>query len=162
LWQYRFAFRAMHLGRYGEDADAFFPFYVGSPWFVRGLDAQTRENLQVQEGFTQDNLFGTKMLVSNFEVRIPFTGPKQLALIKSGFLLSDLNFFVDGGLVWNDFQQFDTDNNLSSFSDVQPVLTAGISLRANVFGAIIVEPYYAKLLGTNIPASFGFNLIPGW
>ena len=156
------AFRALHLGRYGEGADELFPFYVGSPWFVRGLNFNARENLQVQEGFTEDNFFGSKMIVSNFEVRIPFTGPKQLALIKSGFLLSDLNFFVDGGLVWNDFQQFNTDKNLSSFSDIQPIVTAGISLRANVFGAIIIEPYFAKPLGTDVRPTFGLNIVPGW
>jgi Tol biopolymer transport system component len=157
-----FAFRAMHLGRYGQDADVFFPYYVGSPWFVRGLGAQAREDLQVTGEITDDNLFGSKMFVSNFEVRIPFTGPKQLALLKSGFLFSDLNFFVDAGLVWNDFEQFDTDNNLSGFSDAKPVLTAGVSLRANVFGALIIEPYYAKPLGTDIPFSFGLNIVPGW
>jgi len=157
-----FAFRAMHMGRYGDQANALFPFYLGSPWFVRGFTGDVREQMLINGDVAQDNFFGSKMLVGNFEVRIPFSGPKQLALLKSGFLFSDLNFFIDGGLAWNDFQQFDTDKNLSGFADAQPVFSAGVSLRVNVFGAIVVEPYYAKPLGTDIPFSFGFNIVPGW
>lgn len=156
------AFRAMHLGRYGNDANELFPYYLGSPWFVRGFNNEVREQMLVNRDVEEDNFFGSKMLISNFEVRIPFTGPKQLALIKSGFLFSDLNFFIDGGLAWYDNQQFDTENNLSGFADAQPIFSAGVSARINLFGALIVEPYYAKPLGTDIDPAFGFNIIPGW
>jgi hypothetical protein len=158
------AFRAMHLGRYGDAVNTGFlsPFYLGFPWFVRGYNGNDLESLIVGGGIEEDNLFGSKLLVSNFEVRVPFTGPEQLALIKSGLLLTDLNFFVDGGLAWFDSQQFDVDNNLSGYSDAKPVFSMGVSLRANLFGALIVEPYYAKPLIKGARAGFGLNIIPGW
>ncbi|HKK76344.1 MAG TPA: hypothetical protein VJ953_14795 [Saprospiraceae bacterium] len=158
------AFRAMHMGRYGEAADngRLSPFFLGSPWFIRGYNGADVEPLIVGGQIAEDNLFGSKIFVSNFEVRLPFTGPEQLALIKSGFLFTDLNFFVDGGLAWFDQEQFDTDSNLSGYSDAKPVFSIGVSVRANVFGALIVEPYYAKPLFEGVPAGFGVNIIPGW
>ena len=45
---------------------------------------------------------------------------------------------------------------------VQPVFSAGASLRINLFGALILEPYYAIPLQKNAKGSFGLNLIPGW
>jgi hypothetical protein len=158
------AFRVMHLGRYGDDANngPLSPFYVGSPWFVRGFNGASRESLIVNGQIAEDNLFGSKIFVSNFEVRMPFTGPEQIALIKSGFLFTDLNFFIDGGLTWFDSEQFDTDNNLSGFSDAKPVFSVGVSVRANLFGALIVEPYLAKPMFKGAPAAFGLNIIPGW
>ncbi|MEM6379597.1 MAG: hypothetical protein AAF705_15440, partial [Bacteroidota bacterium] len=159
-----FAFRAMHMGRYGEAANngPLAPFFLGSPWFIRGFNGSALENLVVNGQIGQDNLFGSKVVVSSFEVRIPFSGPEQLALIKSGFLFTDLNFFVDGGLAWFNEQQFDVDNNLSGFSDATPVFSVGVSVRANVFGALVVEPYLAKPLFEGAPAAFGLNIIPGW
>ena len=159
------AFRAMHLGRYSESNainELLFPFYIGSPWFIRGFNTSSRESLIVNGQIAEDNLFGSKLLVTNFEVRVPFTGPEQLALIKSGFLFTDLNFFVDGGLAWFDSEQFDTDRNLSGFSDAKPVFSVGLSLRANLFGALIVEPYYALPLFEGAKPGFGLNIIPGW
>lgn len=159
------AFRAMHLGRYSQDDainNILFPFYVGSPWFVRGFNTEARERLILDGRIAEDNLFGSKILVSNFEVRLPFTGPEQLSLIKSGFLFTDLNFFVDGGLAWFDGQQFDTENNLSQYSDAKPVFSVGVSVRANLFGALVIEPYYAKPLFEGAKPGFGLNIIPGW
>lgn len=158
------AFRVMHLGRYGEAADngRLSPFFLGSPWFIRGYSGADVESLIVGGQLAEDNLFGSKIFVSSFEVRLPFTGPEQLALIKSGFLFTDLNFFVDGGLAWFNGEQFDTDRNLSGYSDAKPVFSVGVSVRANVFGALIVEPYYAKPLFKGAPAGFGVNIIPGW
>jgi outer membrane protein assembly factor BamA len=158
------AFRAMHLGRYGEASDngLLAPFFIGSPWFIRGYSGAEVESLIVGGQIREDNLFGSKIFVSNFEVRLPFTGPEQLALIKSGFLFTDLNFFVDGGLAWFESDQFDIDSNLSGYSDAKPVFSVGMSVRANVFGALIVEPYLAKPLFESAPAAFGLNIIPGW
>ena len=45
-----------------------------------------------------------------------------------------------------------------------PALSAGISLRVNLFGAIILEPYYAIPFNrTDIKTGvFGLNFTPGW
>jgi len=160
------AFRAMHIGRYGiqQDNGTGFNFEnnLGFPGFLRGFDFATQEELIVNGELSDANFNGTKIVVSNFEVRIPFTGPEQLALINSSFLFSDLNFFIDGGLAWNDSQQFNEDANLSGLADAEPIFSAGVSLRVNLFGALVVEPYYAKPLVGDQPFSFGFNFIPGW
>ncbi len=65
-----------------------------------------------------------------------------MALIKSGFLFSDLVAFFDGGIAWKDYDnielQWEPDGQHNS-----PVFSGGIALRVNLFNAIIVEPYYA-------------------
>jgi hypothetical protein len=155
------AFRFFHYGRYGGNSENIFPLYVGSPWFVRGLNSNKAIDLFIQNDKQFDQLIGSKLLISNFEIRIPFTGPERLSLIKSKVFLTDLNFFVDGGVAWTDFEQF-TDNNKSGYLDAVPVFTTGISLRINLFGAMILEPYYAYPLLKASKGSFGFNFIPGW
>ncbi len=173
------AFRALHYGRYGPDDDGLFPLFAGSPWYVRGYSEGNVEQLLAQNGTNIDQLFGSKVFISNFEVRIPFTGPKQLSLIGSNFLFTDLNFFVDGGVAFYDFDQFQGDvalldgegNPILDFNgdpiidllEAEPIFSAGVSLRANLFGALILEPYYTfPLQGKNTSGVFGLNVIPGW
>lgn len=155
------AFRAMHYGRYGNDANALFPIYIGNPWYVRGYNSSNTERALVENGQSFDQLVGSKIGIANFEIRIPFTGPERLALIKSGFLFSDLNFFVDGGIAWSNSQQFNPDP-LSGIVKAEPIFSVGASLRVNLFGAIIIEPFYAIPLLDNATGVFGLNFLPGW
>lgn len=156
-----FAFRAFHYGRYGGDSDQLFPLYIGSPWYIRGYSSGATQDIFAQNGRSFDDLLGSKIFVSNFEVRIPFTGPKQLSAISSKFLFTDLNFFIDGGIAWNDFDQFGS-NNDSGRQNVKPIFSAGASVRVNLFGALILEPYYAIPIQKNTRGVFGLNIIPGW
>ncbi len=160
------AFRAMHIGRYGGNSDRLYPLFLGSSWWIRGFNSNSvRDALVQNDNFSLDNLYGSKVIVGNFEVRIPFTGPERLAAIKSGFLFSDLNFFVDGGLSWYDFQQFEGDVSQidgTYYDQVRPVISAGASLRINLFGAMILEPYYAFPLVKGARPAFGLNIWPGW
>ncbi len=160
------AFRAYHYGRYGGNDNGLYPLYLGQPWFLRGYNSNNVRNALLQtNNFTQDHLFGNKMLISNLELRIPFTGPERLALFKSGFLFSDLNVFLDGGLMWNDFEQFTgevSEVDGTRFSKVRPLFSTGVSLRINVFGAMVIEPYYAFPLVKGVPGTFGVNFMPGW
>jgi hypothetical protein len=155
------AFRAMHYGRYGDDANALFPIYVGNPWYVRGYNNTNTERALLENGQSFDQLVGSKIGVANFEIRIPFTGPERLSLIKSGFLFSDLNFFIDGAIAWNDFDQFNPPED-SGILEAEPIFSMGASLRVNLFGAIIVEPFYAVPLLDNASGTFGLNFLPGW
>lgn len=155
------AFRLYHTGRYGGNSDKLFPLYVGSPWFVRGLNSNKAIDLFVKNDISFNQLVGSKMLISNFEVRIPFTGPERLSLIKSKVLFTDLNLFIDGGITWTDFDQF-KNNNDTGYLDAVPVFSTGVSLRINLFGALILEPYYAYPILKDSKGSFGINLIPGW
>ena len=98
------AVRATHYGRYGGNSDDLFPQFLGYPWFIRGLN-NTGQEVFLASGRDIEEILGSKIVVGSAEIRLPFTGPEQLALIKSGFLLSDLNLFVDGGVAWTRNEQ---------------------------------------------------------
>jgi Tol biopolymer transport system component len=155
------AFRALHYGRYGGNSERLFPLYLGSPWYVRGYNSNIAQEILLQNGRSIDELLGSKMFVSNFEVRIPFSGPERLALIKSSFFFTDLNFFVDGGVAWFDFDQFN-DSQDSKYWQARPVFSTGASLRINLFGAMILEPFYAFPIMKETKGVFGLNIVPGW
>lgn len=155
------AFRALHTGNYGSEADQFINnFYIGNPVFVRGYNIQSFEQLQAW-GLGFDNLTGNKLLVSNFEVRLPLTGPERLAAFKSNFLLTELALFADGGVAFNNFGDIGGDGDNFNPS-AQPVFSAGVALRVNLFGSLILEPYYAFPIQKETRGVFGLNIIPGW
>jgi outer membrane protein assembly factor BamA len=155
-----FAVRAMHYGRYGADANNFYNLFLGYPWYMRGYDYSSSYDILSKNGRSVDDLFGSKMLLTNAELRIPLSGPEQLALIKSKALFTELSLFADGGYAWDTFQKQD-DNRLREF-DYKPLFSAGVSLRINLFGALVLEPYYAWPLLKDTKGSFGLNITPGW
>lgn len=169
--------RALHYGRYGGEEQ--YPLYLGSPWFIRGLSSNNIRETFSQNGRSFEELIGTKLAVANLELRIPFTGPERLALIKSGLLFSDLNFFIDAGMAWTSYSQFGepvfrldengepiifpgTGQPIVDQAEVRPIATVGASLRVNLFGQIILEPYLARPLVKGGTFNFGLNLLPGW
>ncbi|HHM20794.1 MAG TPA: hypothetical protein ENJ20_02115 [Bacteroidetes bacterium] len=159
---FTFAFRAMHLGRYGRDANALTPIYIGYPWFVRGYGFSHSEILE-RNKISFDQLAGSKVLIGNFEIRIPFTGPERLSLIKSRALFTDLNFFFDGGVAWNQSSDFDNGQQIGIFgAEAKPVFSAGASIRINFFGALVLEPFWAMPLQPETKVVFGMNIVPGW
>ena len=155
---------------------------------MRGYDYSTFINSfngQPSIGLSVNDLFGSKMALFNYEIRLPFTGPKKIALIKSGLLYTDLSLFTDIGIAWNNFNQitlskykldqsptypFWLGNSDYSFKAVQdqdkriPLVSLGASIRVNVLGYMVVEPYYAFPMqygGFKNPV-FGINFQPGW
>ncbi len=154
------AVRAMHYGRYGPDENAFYNLYLGYPWYMRGYEYSSSYEILEQNGRSVDDLYGSKMLLANAEIRIPFTGPEQLALIKSRALFTELAFFTDGGYAWDVFEK-PKDDRLREFN-LDPLFSAGVSLRINLFGVLVLEPYYAWPLLKNTHGSFGLNIVPGW
>ena len=154
-------FRVMHYGRYGKDADRLPSLYAGDPTLVRGYNFNNFERFQ-EYGLNLNQLTGSKILVSNFEVRLPFTGPEQLALIKSKFLFTELAFFVDGSVAWNDFNDFGSSSEGTSALRPTPIFSTGVAGRINVFNALILEPYLAFPVQKNTRAVFGVNIVPGW
>ncbi len=171
--QYRFfsplalGFRIMHHGRYGRDADQIRPVYLGNPYFVRGYSfRQLHRPAETSNQFMNiNNLTGSKIAVANAEIRYPFTGPEALALIESRMFFSDLVLFADGGLAWHDFDSVKTKWRPARDEDERiPVFSAGIALRINLFGAIIVEPYLAlpfQRQADRTRGVFGFHLSMG-
>jgi Tol biopolymer transport system component len=164
------AFRAYHYGRYGSGVgnSIISPLYLGYPWLIRGYENVSfsdRSSLQMNS-FNVSRLSGERTLVANAEFRIPVTGPERLALIKSRWFLTDFNLFFDGGLAWSPGDKIILDWNPSgiTYEKRYPIYSTGASLRINVLGALIIEPYYAFPLqnGGFSNGVFGINFVPGW
>lgn len=158
---FSFAVRAMHFARVGEDQQRFYPIYLGQMGLVRGLNFNNAAEFQNRYGITLEQLVGSKFFLAGGEVRLPFTGPEQLALIRSGFLFTQLAAFVDAGVAFNSYQQL-SDLDAQDQVGPIPIVTAGISLRVNLFNALILEPYYAWPIRENSKGVFGLNFLPGW
>lgn len=155
------AVRGLTYGRIGGNADQVFPLFVGQPFFVRGY---TNNFVFNSAPGLIEQMAGSKIAVANAELRLPFTGPRQLAVIPSGFLLTDLNFFFDAGLAWYSLDDLRAEQPLGGVRH-EPLMSVGASLRINLFGALVVEPYYALPLALSKELrqwQFGLNLIPGW
>lgn len=189
-----FAGRIYGYGRFGDSNAGLYPLYIGYPFLIRGYEAQSFYNSRnvSKNGFNIDQLSGSRIAVANFEMRLPFTGPEKLAAIKSKFLFTDLNLFFDAGLAWNKGNQIkfqsgpdavgtapvlDANGNpqLDANGSQQmqtvynanqrvPALSAGISVRVNVFGAFVLEPYYAMPFNrTDVKKPvFGLTFAQGW
>ncbi|GAB2690111.1 DPP IV N-terminal domain-containing protein [Mucilaginibacter koreensis] len=182
-------------GRFGN-SQGLYPYYLGYPFLIRGYESQTfysNNSLnQPSNGFTIDQLSGTRIAVANFEVRLPLTGPAKLSQIESKFLFTELNFFFDAGLAWNAGNQIkfqkapdltgyapvlDANNNpvldakgnqvttaVYNTNQRVPALSAGVSVRVNLLGAFVLEPYLAIPFNrTDVKKPvFGLTFAPGW
>ena len=199
------AVRGLHIGRYGPDRadENLRPYYLGFGTLVRGYGFRQLEDQVVtfpggggatQYDLFQDRLFGTSLGVANVELRVPLVGVEEFGLINFGYLPTELTLFGDAGTSWgqtptnsfffNGSGQREEIQIGQRFSDQKPLFSVGASLRVNVLGAIILEPYYAiplssaeafrfdssigenggfVSLGSFRPEPrFGLNLSPGW
>ncbi|WP_257668173.1 tolB protein precursor [Parapedobacter tibetensis] len=171
------AVRAYTYMRAGNDENALYPLFLGYPHLIRGYESASFRNNS--SAFNFNSMMGTRIAVFNFEIRLPFTGPERLAVLRSGMLFSDLNVFFDAGLAWNSDSKVafrstprfvgtvpnpsDPSQPIDVYERI-PALSAGISLRVNLFGAMILEPYYAFPFQRNDVSfgTFGLNFAPGW
>ncbi len=183
---FTFAFRATHYGRYGrepEDEQLFYPQYLGYMGYVRGYDYNSMyrlqetmplpENFEFQDFFNQ--LLGSRVILSGLEVRFPFTGPERIALISSRIFFTELNLFLDAGVAWSGYNRLTLNpdkiteqkievNEREEYKYRFPVFSAGASVRINLFGALVLEPFLAfpfQTEGISRPVT-GLNFIPGW
>lgn len=181
------AVRFLNNSRLGPDANRFYPLFLGYPYLIRGYEANSfYKRAQNAGDFNINNLTGTSIAVANFEVRLPFTGPKRLTAIESKFLFSDLNAFFDMGVAYQQGsritfgepsvitatrmvpdgsggatqEEYLTNNPNESIV----AMSAGLSLRVNVFGYFIIEPYAAIPFQRNDVSGpvFGLTFAPGW
>jgi len=120
LKPFSLAFRGMHTGRYGKDAEdsRLWPVFLGDENFVRGYGygsitgnsqveclstgAQTASSCPVL-----DRLFGSRMLVANTEFRIPLFGPPEFGLIHTMLLPIEVSPFFDAGVAYTSSQSPD-------------------------------------------------------
>lgn len=164
------AFRSYNIGRWGASAEneLVTPLYLGYPWLVRGYQRNDRYwsvTHLMGEGIRLDNLFGSKIFVANAEFRIPVSGPQKASLIKSDMFFSDFIFFTDGGLALSRGAKVGDDWDNPAINERVPVFSYGLSFRVNLFGYLVVEPFYAVPVRSGFGfrnGSFGMNFTPGW
>jgi len=163
---FSFAFKGYYYGRHGGKLDRLYPLYLGYPWLVRGYDRASFSNQMAPDSkyVSTDQLMGNQMVIANAEIRIPFTGPERLTLFKSKFLYTELALFADAGLAWVDKDDIAFNWHPENGTQRIPVVSTGLSLRVNLFGMMVLEPFYAIpfQLGGLEAAYFGINFTPGW
>ncbi len=167
------AARFYSYSRFGRDENRLYQMYAGYGYLIRGYEANSfyKNGATSTNGFDINQLVGSRVAVANFEVRLPFTGPAKLAQIESKFLFSDLNLFFDMGLAYDSDSKiaFRKEPNMigtgaAAYPERIPAMSAGVSLRVNVFGYFVLEPYYAiPFQRSDVSAGvFGLVFAPGW
>ena len=140
-----FAFRAMHLGRYGSGSEdeRFRSLFIGYPDLIRGYyDINSEDCNGVDPQATAcpsyDRLFGSRMVVANAELRAPLVGLFK-GKLEYGRVPVEVALFADAGVAW-------TSADKAAFlgGDRDWVRSAGVALRVNVFGIMVVETAFAR------------------
>src|SRR6059036_1302110 len=158
------AVRGLMFGRFGRDADRF-PVYVGSTELIRGYTAGSIRNHECsitaqassQTGCAElDQLIGSKIAVGNVELRFPLTRSLVLGFLPLGFPPIEGAVFYDIGMAWDDASTV----KWSRKAGEDPVLVRtplrswGGSIRANVFGLLIMRLDYTKPLDRPLKHSY--------
>jgi outer membrane protein assembly factor BamA len=161
-----FAFRLLHFGRYGSDAEATWgdidsnpvpgyenvrvlsDLYLGWPSIIRGYNdgsfsAQECASSIVSSCDVFNNLFGSRIASASFEYRIPLIG--FFGVIPSaGAPPVEIAPFFDAGMAWRDgtTPRFNCDGSpdqtiLRNCSEV--VASVGLAGRLNLLGFLIME-----------------------
>jgi hypothetical protein len=167
---FTFAVRGLHVSRLGRDAESsrIFPMFVGQPSLVRGYDAGS---FRPEECFDAENdgdcpqfsrLIGSRIAVANAELRIPLFGTEAFGLLNFPYLPLEIAPFADAGVAWtsDESPRLEFDRNAT---DRVPVFSAGVSGRVNLFGAAVLEVYWAHpFQRPQRGAHIGFQILPGW
>ena len=151
------AFRIMHYGRYGGSAEdsRINPLYIGYQDFVRGYDSNS---FNYNEYPVFEQLLGSKMAVSNLEVRFPLLGLFRLGEGYYGYLPLETGAFYDAGVTWNKGEK-------PKFlgGDREVVRSYGLLARFNLFGYAVVELDYVKPIDRPQQGwMWQFNFTPGF
>lgn len=131
------AFRLLHYGRYGKDAEdeRLWPVYIGYESLVRGYDyySFSYDELSGPNAFDLNRLYGSKILVGNAELRFPLFRVLGIGKGYYGVFPVDMVFFYDWGVAWENASKPTFLNGTR-----KPVSSAGVGLRFNVFGYLIL------------------------
>jgi len=118
-------------------SERLWPLFLGYENLVRGYDYGSFEYSEVDssnpEAFDFNRLMGSRMLVANAELRFPVFG--LLGLGKGYYGVWPLEFlaFYDIGTAWSKGEK------PSVFGgEKKPVSSAGVGLRTNLFGVIVL------------------------
>ena len=163
------AWRGVHFGRYFGDSDdptKVRPIFMGDPSLVRGYQAESFDLNECTPTPRDDcpefnRLIGSRIAVLNAELRIPLFGTPELGIFETSFLPVEIAPFVDAGVAWSGDESAELRFARNS-ADRVPVVSTGISTRINLFGALIVEAFYAYPFQRETGWVGGFQLAPGW
>jgi Omp85 superfamily domain/WD40-like Beta Propeller Repeat/Peptidase of plants and bacteria len=162
---YTIAGRVMHYGRYGRDSEdsLLLPLFVGYPELLRGYGYGSFRASECAPGpagacEVYDRLLGSRMLVGNLEFRFPLLRPFGVGGSMYGPIPVEVALFADGGVAWTK-----ADRPTFFGGDRQPVSSAGVTFRANLFGFAVAQvdlayPFQRPGRGW----VWGFSLTPGF
>ncbi|MDY0231712.1 MAG: BamA/TamA family outer membrane protein, partial [Candidatus Saccharicenans sp.] len=161
---FTFAFRVLHYGRYGKGSDdsRLWPMYLGYENLVRGYDYYTFDYAEFDEtnpeAFDFDRLFGSRMIVANVELRFPVFGVLGIGRGYYGVWPLEFLAFYDIGTAWYSGEKPDWFGG-----DKKAVSSAGVGLRTNLFGVIVlgfdyVYPFDRPIKGWH----WQFTISPGF
>jgi Tol biopolymer transport system component len=168
------AFRGLHFGRYGLDADdstRMYPLFLGEETILRGYGYGSIDDPECRASLASGNpggcpafsrLLGSRVAVMSAEFRIPVFGVPEYGLINFPYLPLTVSPFFDAGQAWFRYG----DNNLGELSQNGGrgiVTSAGVSARANLLGYAILEFYAARPFQRPTKSwVYGIQLAPGW
>jgi len=185
-----FAFRILHFGRYGSDAEARWgditdnpvagyenirvlsDLYLGYPSIIRGFNdgsfsaQECGATSEVSSCDVFNNLFGTRILSANFEYRIPLLG--FFGVIPSaGAPPFDIAPFFDAGVAWRDgvspHLNCDGDGQTILINCSEVVASVGLAGRLNLLGFLIMElDFVNPITRPDKGWYFQFSLLPAF
>jgi hypothetical protein len=149
VWPLTLAGRVLHYGRYGKDADdpRLARLFTGYSTFVRGYDGPGAFPCSPRSCASLDPLMGSKMLVTNLELRAPalfFLGKARAY----GPIPSEWVVFYDAATTW---RNGDTPPIFGSSREW--IRSWGLGLRVNLFNFMIGEVDYVRPL--DLPGTSG-------
>ncbi|MFN2572767.1 MAG: BamA/TamA family outer membrane protein [Gemmatimonadales bacterium] len=158
------AVRGMMFGRFGRDADRF-PVFVGNTDLIRGYTAGSFRSHECvadpgsssQTGCAElDQLIGSKIAVANVELRFPLTRSLVLGFLPLGFPPIEGAFFFDMGMAWDGSStvKWNRGANEDPLLVRTPLRSWGTSIRANVFGLLIMRIDYTKPMDRPLKKSY--------
>ncbi len=159
------AVRTLFFGRVGRDASVF-PVFLGNTDLIRGYTAGSliRHECLAQvsntapllglstpggTGCTElDQMIGSAIAVGNIELRFPLTRSLALGLLPIGFPPTEGALFYDAGIAWQTGSELEwRPGACDPTRDCRaPLRSWGGSIRANLFGIIIMRLDYTRPL----------------
>ena len=118
-----------------------YPIYMGYETLLRGYT-----KFDALEGSTPGSvyhqLFGSKMLMANFELRFPLFQLLGLGGGWYGILPLDIYTYFDTGIAWYD-SSLASEKPWFVGGDRRPLSSAGVGLRMNLFGYFVMGVSYS-------------------
>ena len=139
------------------------PLFIGYPELLRGYDIGSFNASECTQTFTGscvefDRLLGSRMLLTNLELRFPLLRPFGVGSRMYGPLPTEVALFADGGIAWT------AGDRPGIFGGHrQTVSSAGVTFRVNLFGFAVAQIDMAHPFqrpGRDLV--WGFSLTPGF